>query len=274
VPRAPALALVLGAIVSVQVGGALAKTLFDRVGPGGAVWLRLVFAAAVMLAVTRPRRLGRSRTELADLLGYALVLACMNWAFYLALARLPLGVAVTVEFTGPLTVALAGSRRPRDAGWALLAGAGVVLLTGEVGSPALSGIGFALLAGGCWAAYIVLAGRVGRADAGTGSLAIALAIGAVALAPVGIASAGTRLASPPALLGGLAVALLSSVIPYSLEMAALRRIRPATFGVLMSLEPAAAALAGFAVLGEALAPHALVAVAMVTVASAGVTLTG
>lgn len=266
--------LVLGAIVSVQAGGALAKTLFDRVGPGGAVWLRLMFAAAVMMPVTRPRRLGRTRAQLADLVGYALVLAAMNWSFYLALARLPLGVAVTVEFTGPLAVALAGSRRPRDVGWALLAGAGVVLLTGQVGSPALAGIEFALLAGGCWAAYILLAGRVGRADAGTGSLAAALAIGAVALAPVGIVSGGTRLVSPPALVGGLAVALLSSVIPYSLEMAALRRIRPAVFGVLMSLEPAAAALAGFAILGQALAPRELVAVALVTLASAGAALTG
>lgn len=269
----PAPVLVLGAIASVQVGSAVAKGLFDRAGPTGTVLLRLVFSALALVAVSRPGvRSWRRRTlGLAALFGISL--AAMNWSFYQAIDRIPLGVAVTVEFVGPLTVAVVGSRRPLDVGWAVLAGAGVALLTGGGGQVAVAGILLALLAGAFWAAYILLSQRVGRAVPGLQGLAVALVVGAVVLAPAGALAEGGRLLHPGVLGTGLAVATLSSAVPYSLELAALRRLPAAVFGVLMSLEPAMAALAGFVVLGERLHPRELVAILLVSLASAGATLT-
>jgi len=270
--------LVLGGIVSVQLGAAVAKGLFGALGPAGTVFVRVATAAVVLLsAARRPLRHvpAGSRGLVA---AFGLVLAAMNLAFYLSLQRIPLGVAVTIEFIGPLAVAVAGSRRPRDLVWAMLAAAGVLLLTGG-GRALLSGtldprgVLFAALAGTCWAAYILLNQRVGAAVPGVHGLAVAMAVGAVALLPLGLASAGTRLLDPTLLAAGAAVGLLSSAVPYTLELAALRRLATSTFGVLMSLEPAVAALAGFAVLGERLTPAQVVAVALVCVASAGATWT-
>jgi len=260
-------ALVVCGIASTQVGGAVAKTLFDRSGPAGTAFLRVAFAAVVLLALWRPAVPARRDFALAALFGLAL--AGMNLSFYEALDRLPLGIAVTIEFVGPLGVAVAGSRRALDGVWVLLAAAGVVLLARGGSAPAL-GVGLALLAGGCWAAYIVLSAKVGGVFPGGTGLAIAMAVGAVALVPAG--AAGGRLGDPAVLGAALGVALLSSVIPYSLELEALRRLPKRVFGILMSIEPAMAALAGLIVLGEGLRARDVVAIALVVAASAGASL--
>ena len=200
----------------------------------------------------------------------------MNWSFYEALNRLPLGVAVTIEFTGPLAVAIVGSRRWLDGLWVLLAGGGVAVLAVRGGHQAIDGLGvvFALIAAACWAAYIVLSKRVGAAFARLDGLAIALGVGTVFVAPAGLIQGGAALLRPAVLLGGCGVALLSSLIPYSLEIIALRRLAPGTFGLLMSLEPAFAALAGVIVLGQPLTAPLVVALVMVVAASVGTTVTG
>jgi inner membrane transporter RhtA len=269
----PAGGLVLGAIASVQFGSSLAATLFARIGAGGTVFLRLVFAMVILLAVLRPRIRARSREQLALACLFGLVLAAMNLSFYEALARIPLGIAVSVEFVGPLAVALAGSRRPRDLVWIVLAVLGIGLLTRATGRP-LNGFGLALalLAGGFWAAYILVNARVGRAFEDASGLALAMCVAALAMAPVGIASGGRRLLHPALLAQGAAVGMLSSAIPYSFELEALRRIAAPTFGVLMSLEPAMAALAGFLVLGQGLGARALLGIACVVIASLGASL--
>jgi inner membrane transporter RhtA len=268
--RIPPTLLVLAGVLSVQFGAAFAKTLFDEVGPGGTVFLRAVFAAAVLAAVWRPALRGRSGAHWRLILLFGLSLVAMNLAFYESLERIPLGVAVTFEFVGPLGVAVAGSRRALDFVWVGLAAAGILLLS-DFGSADLDGLGvaLALLAGGFWAAYIVLAARVGRVFPGGEGLALAMGAGALMLAPVGLADGGGELLSPEVLAVGLAVAILSSAIPYGLEMEALRRMPQRVFGVLMSLEPAMAALAGFIVLDEGLATRELVAITLVVAASAG-----
>jgi inner membrane transporter RhtA len=268
--------LVLGGVLSVQLGAAVAKGLFPALGPAGTVLVRVATAAGVLLVVARRplHRLPPGSNLLV--VAFGLVLAAMNLAFYLSLERIALGVAVTVEFIGPLAVAVAGSRRSRDLVWALLAAVGVLLLTGG-GSALLSGalnpVGVlcAALAGSCWAAYILLNQRVGAAVPGVHGLAVAMTVGTVALLPVGVASAGTRLLQPHLLAAGAAVGLLSSAVPYTLELAALRSLPTSTFGVLMSLEPAVAALAGFVVLKERLGAGQVVAVVCVCAASAGAT---
>jgi inner membrane transporter RhtA len=269
-PRVPPVVLVLGAISSVQFGAALAKTLFDELGPGGTVFVRVVFAALVLCLIWRPRLSGHTRGDLWLALAFGLTLAGMNLAFYSALDRIPLGVAVTIEFVGPLGVAVAGSRRPLDLLWVALAAAGILLLS-DFGATDLDrvGVGLALLAGGLWAAYILLSARVGRAFPGGSGLTLAMIVGAVVLVPVGVGEAGTDLLVPWILAAGAAVAILSSAIPYSLELEALRRMPAGVFGVLMSLEPAVAALAGFVVLSESLAAQELVAILLVVAASAG-----
>jgi inner membrane transporter RhtA len=270
--RIPPTLLVLIGIASVQFGAALAKSLFDEVGPGGTVFLRVLFAAVVLVAIWRPAVGGRSRSDWRLVVAFGLSLAAMNLAFYESLDRIPLGVAVTFEFVGPLGVAIAGSRRPLDLVWVLLAAAGILLLS-DFGGADLDGLGVALafLAGAFWAAYIVLAVRVGRAFPGGSGLALAMVVGAAALVPVGVADAGAELLVPWILAAGLAVAILSSAIPYTLEMEALRRLPTGVFGVLMSLEPAMAALAGFIILDEGLATRELVAIMLVVAASAGAT---
>jgi inner membrane transporter RhtA len=267
--------LILGGIASVQFGAAFADRLFAQAGPGGVVLLRLAFSAVALLALTRPRLAGRSRGELLAAAGFGLTLGAMNWSFYEALHRLPLGPAVTIEFAGPLAVAILGSRRLIDLLWAALAGGGVALLA--VGSAAggehlqLSGILLALLAGTFWACYILLSQRVGSTFSGLQGLAIALAVAAVLVVPAGIVEGGSALLRPGVIGGGLGVALLSSLIPYSFELTALRRLRAATFGLLMSLEPGFAALAGVLVLGQRLRPSTLLALVMVVAASVGTT---
>jgi inner membrane transporter RhtA len=265
--------LLLGSIGSVQFGSAFAATLFTRAGPGGVVFLRLALSAVVLLAVARPSLRGRSAADVRAAVAFGLVLGAMNWSFYEALDRLPLGVAVTIEFLGPLAVAVAGSRRALDLLWVALAGGGVALLAlrgSHHGITAL-GIGFVLVAAACWAGYILLSKRVGAAFPALDGLAIALAVGALLTLPVGVIQGGGALGEPAVLGGGLAVALLSSLIPYSLEIVALRRMRPSVFGLLMSVEPAVAALAGVVVLGQPLSAVLALAIAMVITASVGTT---
>ncbi|HJQ02136.1 MAG TPA: EamA family transporter [Jatrophihabitans sp.] len=273
----PPQGLILIGIASVQFGAAFAAKLFDRAGPGGVVLMRLVFSAVVLLALTRPDLRGRSRRELLTAAGFGLVLGGMNWSFYQALQLLPLGAAVTLEFAGPLAVAILGSRRLLDLLWVALAGGGVVLLAfgrsdGSAHSLNPRGVLLALLAGTLWAGYIVLSQRVGSRFAGLQGLALALSVAGIALLPVGLIQGGRALLQPAVFGGGLLVALLSSLIPYSLELIALRRLRAATFGLLMSLEPAFAALAGVLVLGEQLRLRTVTALVMVVAASAGTSL--
>ena len=238
----PTFQVLLG-IVSVQVGAASAKQLFAEAGAAGTVALRLFFAAVVLMLIWRPT-LRLDRRAVPVVLTYGVVLGVMNLCFYQSIARIPLGIAVTVEFLGPLGVALAGSRRLLDGLWALLAGAGVVLLTEARGDLSTVGLVFALAAGLCWGAYILLTAALGNRTSDGQGLAVAMAVGALVVMPVGIVETGTGLLDPWVLMIALAVALLSSVIPYSLELEALRSIPPRVFGVLMSLEPAVGALAG------------------------------
>ena len=264
--RAAAVGLVLVAALSPQVGAALAVTLFDELGPAGAAFLRLAFAAIVLWAIWRPRLAGDLR--LAGAFGVALGL--MNWSFYEAIDRIPLAIAVTIEFAGPLLVAVIGSRRPLDGVWIALAAAGIVVLVDPGGgSVDPAGVGFALAAAACWMAYIYLSKRTGAAFPGGSGLAIAMAVGALIVLPAGVIEAGGALVEPDLLGSALIVALLSSVLPYSLELEALRRLPEAVFGVLMSLDPAVAALVGFVALGQDLGARELVAIAMVVVASVG-----
>jgi inner membrane transporter RhtA len=201
---------------------------------------------------------------------FGLALAAMNTSFYLALDRIPLGIAVTLEFVGPLGVAVAASRRRLDLLWAGLAALGIVLLSPTPGGDLdLLGCALALLAGVFWAAYIVLAARVGRTFEGGRGLALAMVLAALALLPAGIVEAGDELLVPGLLAVGFAVAMLSSAIPYSLELEALRRLPQGTFGVLMSLEPAVAATVGFVGLGQGLAVNEVVAIGLVVAASGG-----
>jgi inner membrane transporter RhtA len=268
----PPPALVLAGIVSVQVGAALAKELFTVIGATGAVSLRLGFAAVVLLLIWRPSfRL--DRRALVTVIAYGALLAAMNLTFYQAISRLPLGLAVTVEFLGPLTVALVGSRRWLDAVWAILAGGGVVLLTAGGGVISWSGLVFALLAALCWGLYIPMGAALGARTSGGGGLALGMTFGAVLAMPIGIVQSGAALFHPMALLAGLGVALLSSVVPYSVELEALRKIPPRVFGVLMSMEPAVAAIAGLIVLHQDLRPGQWAAIALVIAASVGATYT-
>jgi inner membrane transporter RhtA len=261
-------ALVGVGILSVQFGAAIAKTLFPELGPIGVVWLRLLFAG-VILAVTLPAAFSRVRTGWAVVGVFGLTLAAMNLAFYLAIDRIPLGVAVTVEFLGPLAVAIFGARRLVDRLWAVPAGLGVALLGLRPADLDIVGLLLALVAGGFWAAYILLSARVGRRISGTGGLAAALLVGAAAITPIGVASVPTLQAQPDLLIGAVTVAVLSSIIPYSVELSALRRITPALFGVLMSMEPAAAAAVGALVLGETLRAAEWIALVLVAAASIG-----
>jgi inner membrane transporter RhtA len=267
---APAVGLVLLAVASLQVGAAFAVELFDELGPAGAAFGRLAFAALILVAIWRPRLRGRPARDLRVAVAFGLALGAMNLCIYEAMDRIPLGVAVTFEFIGPLGVAVAGSRRALDGLWIVLAAAGIVLLA-DYGGGALDpvGVAFALAAGVLWAAYIVLSARTGRIFPGGTGLALAMVAGAALAAPFGIAGAGAELLRPELLSAVLAVALASSVLPYSLELEALRRLPERVFGVLMSLEPAVAALAGLAVLGQDLAARDWLAIVLVVIASAG-----
>lgn len=269
----PPTGLVLMGVVCFQLGAALAKGLFGDVGPGGMVFLRVGFAALIMVALWRPVFRGYTAKQYALAAGFGLTLASMNLAFYSSLDRIPLGVAVTLEFTGPLMVAVMGSRRWLDAVWVAMAAGGILLLApiGALGGLDLDpvGVGLALLAGVFWATYIILSAKTGAEFPGVTGLAIAFCVGAVMLVPFGVAQGGMGLLDPKILILGAGVALLSSVIPYTLEMEALRSIPTKVFGILMSLEPAMAALVGFVVLRETLPARAILAVALVTLAAFG-----
>ncbi len=266
--------LVLIGILSVQFGAGIAKSLFDEVPPTVIVWLRLATSAVVLTLVARPLLRRRTRHDWLVVAGLGASLGIMNWAIYQSFARIPLGVAVTIEFIGPLTLATLGSRRARDFTWVVLAAAGVALLGFEGGDLTWPGVLFALLAGAAWAAYILLSAETGRRWPGLDGLAVASVIATLLLTPLAVRIGGDDLLDGRVLLLGAAVGLLSSVIPYSCEMVALRSLRPAVFGILMSLEPAAAALAGIVVLGEFLTPVQWVAMVCVVVASVGATRTG
>jgi len=266
--------LLLVAMVSVQAGAGVAKGLFPMVGAPGVTALRLAFATVIMFAVFRPWRSPPSRAAWPALIAYGAALGAMNLLFYLAIARLPLGVAVALEFTGPLAVALLGSRRPTDLVWAGLAAGGVFLLSPLARSIApIDPLGslFALAAGGCWALYILFGQKAGDAQ-GPSAAAWGMAVATAVALPIGVAMTGAAILQPAALPLAFLVALLSSAIPYSIEMVALGRLSTRLFGVLMSVEPALAALWGFILLHERLEPLQLLGIAAVALASAGAAL--
>jgi inner membrane transporter RhtA len=271
--RVPAPLYALGAIASVQLGATVARHLFDALGATGTVFLRVGFGACILLAIARPRWPRFESHQWRAIVLFGLVIAGMNLCFYQAIARIPLGIAVTIEFIGPLGVAIAGSRKALDFLWAVMAAAGVAMLSIGGGNVNLWGALLALGAAAGWAAYIVLSQRVGRLVPGPDGLAFALSVGAVALLPFGIAAGGSRLLDLRNLGVGLVVAVLSSAVPFSLEFAALRRLSSQVFGILMSLEPAMGAAAGYLFLGQRLSFRDLIAIALVMVASAGATRT-
>jgi inner membrane transporter RhtA len=269
-----AIGFVLIGILSVQFGAAIAKDLFDRIDPTAMVFLRLLTSALVLLAIARPALRARTRQDWLVVAAFGATLGLMNWAIYQSFARIPLGIAVTIEFVGPLTIAVIGSRRARDLVWVVLAAIGVALLGFEPAGVNLPGVLFALLAGASWAAYILLSASTGRRWPGLDGLAMASVLATVLLTLPAIRAGGGTLLDPEILALGAAVGMLSSVIPYSFEMAALRRLRPAVFSILMSLEPAVAALAAVVVLQEFLEPVQWVAMGCVIVASVGATRSG
>lgn len=267
--------LVLIGILSVQFGAGLAKSLFDEVSPTTIVWLRLATSAVVLAAIAPPILRGRTRDDWLVVVGYGVTLAVMNWSIYQAFARIPLGLAVTIEFLGPLTLAVLGSRRATDLLWALLAGMGVGLLGFEGGDLDFVGVAYALLAGLAWASYILLSAQTGRRWEGLGGLGIASTVAVLLVTPLLLgAGHADQLADGRILAFGAAVGVLSSVIPYACELVALRSISTAVLSILMSLEPAAAALAGILLLGEVLTAIQWAAIACVIVASVGATRSG
>jgi inner membrane transporter RhtA len=287
--RVPPWLLAITGIVSVQVGAGLAGRMFGQVAPAALTWLRLASAAIVLTALSGRalpgtiRRLAAERAwrDGAVAVGFGVTLGIMNYSIYQSFARIPLGIAVMIEFLGPLAVSVASSRRLLDLLWVALAGAGVALLsnggpslartvTGHGGTGlALAGIGFALAAATAWAAYIMLSAATGRRFPGSSGLGIAMIVGALVVSPAGIAQGGSALWRPAVLATGAAVGLLSSVVPYRLELEILRRIPARVFGIWMSLEPAAAALVGLVMLGESLAAREWAAIGCVMIACAG-----
>ncbi|MEU0950017.1 EamA family transporter [Streptomyces canus] len=262
--------VVLGGLLAQEFGAAMAASLLPQVGTLGIVALRLTVSAVVLLAVCRPRVRGHRRADWAVIVAFGVALASMNTLFYQAIARIPLGAAVTLEVLGPLVLSVVTARRAASWLWAALALGGVALL-GRGGLDSLDGVGvgFALGAAALWAAYILLSARIGARFPKADGLALAMAVGAVLSLPAGLADAGGRLLDPVIFGLGAAVAVLSSALPYTLEMLALRRLAPATFAVLMSLAPAVAALAGYLVLHQGLAGIDLIAITLVVAASAG-----
>lgn len=260
-------------LICQEVGASFAVMLFDDIGPLGMVMLRLVFSAALLLLIARPRLRGHGRAAWGSVLVFGAVLATMNGLFYLALERLPLGVTVTIEVLGPLTLSILASRRASSLVWALLALAGVAALGGG-GWDRLDPLGvlFALGAAASWALYILASARVGREFPRLDGLALAMAFGALLALPFGVADAGAALLRVDLLAIGFAVALLSSTIPYAFELMALRRLSPAVFAILMSLGPATASSAGFLLLGQSLSWLEIVGIALVIAASIGAVL--
>jgi inner membrane transporter RhtA len=263
--------LVLIGIVSVQLGAGVAKSLFDEVSPTTLTWIRLAASALILTVVARPQLRGRSRDDWLVVVGFGVTFAVMNWSIYQSFARIPLGLAVTFEFIGPLTLAVIASRRAMDLLWVLLAAVGVALLGVRGGDLDLVGVLLALLAGAAWASYILLSAQTGRRWEGLGGLGVASVVATLILTPLTLGRHASELADAHVLLIGAGVGLLSSVIPYGLELVALRSIAPSLLSILMSLEPAAAALTGLIVLNEHLSVLQWVAVGCVIVASVGAT---
>ncbi len=262
--------MVLGSIFSIQIGSAIAVSLFSDIGAAGVVFMRALVSAILLVAIWRPDfRVPRRDRKVVLLFGIAL--AGVNLFFYESIDRIPLGTAVTFEFLGPLTVALITSPRRRDWLWAALAAAGILLLTGGVGGGDLDpvGIGCALLAAVFWGAYIMLGKSLGQQAAGGKGLAVAMTIAAVLTAPTGIVDGGMELFDPTILLIGIGVGILSSAVPFSLELEAMRRLPSNVFGVMMSIEPAVAAMVGFLLLDQGVVPTEIVAIGLVIAASAG-----
>jgi inner membrane transporter RhtA len=263
--------LVILPIGTVQLGAAIAKNVFDDAAPMTLVWLRLATSAVVLTIFVRPVLRGRTRQDWRVAIAFGLVLGTMNWSIYASFARIPLGIAVTIEFLGPLALAVVGSRRPRDLVWVALAGIGVALLGVERTDLNVAGVAFAMLAGASWAAYILLSGSTGARWPGLDGLTVASVVATVLMAPLLTTFSGRGLGDPHVILVGAVVGMLSSVIPYSFELIALRSIRPSLFGILMSLDPAAAALAGVIIVQEYLSAVQWLAIACVIVASVGAT---
>jgi inner membrane transporter RhtA len=269
--RVPPVWLVVFGIASVQLGAAIAKNVFDDADPMTLVWLRLATSAVILGLAVRPSLRGRTPEDWRVAIAFGIVLGTMNWAIYESFARIPLGIAVTIEFLGPLGLAVAGSRRPRDLVWVALAAIGVGLLGLEPADLNAAGVGFALLAAAAWTAYILLSASTGRRWPGLDGLTVASVVATVLMAPLMAAFSGGGIDQSHVLVLGALVGLLSSVIPYSCELVALRTIRPSVFGILMSIEPAAAALAGMLVVHEFLTPEQWLAVGCVIAASVGAT---
>jgi inner membrane transporter RhtA len=265
--------LLLVTMFSIQAGASLAKTLFHSVGASGAVALRTALATLMLVIVFRPWRARITARSWRPLAAYGVSLGVMNFLYYLALRTIPLGITVALEFTGPLAVAMLSSRRPLDFLWILLAAAGLLLLLplGHVGTP-IDPVGalFALAAGACWALYIIYGQKAG-ADHGAQAVALGSIIASVIVVPLGVVQAGSALLAPEALRYGLAIALLSTALPYTLEMIALTRLPARTFGILMSMEPAVATLFGWRLLEERLSPIQTGAIGLVILASIGTT---
>lgn len=270
----PPSGLLMLSIVVIQLATALAKQLFTVLDPMGASLLRTGFAALFLLLIDRPKWDATPTRRDYLLLGlFGLAIACMNLSYYSAVARIPIGIASALEFTGPLAIAMLGSRQPLHLLWVSLAAIGMILLTPFTGATLDPiGVGFALLAGGCWAAYILLAGRVGRVFPGGTGLALAMTLATLLLVPIGVHQAGANLLRPTAIVLGLVVALLGVVVPYSLEFAALKHLPPRVFGILVSMEPAVAALVGLIFLGEQLQLQTLMGMGLIVTAAIGVTL--
>ncbi|MEU5315445.1 EamA family transporter [Streptomyces sp. NPDC021056] len=262
--------LVLSAGISVQFGGALAASLMPRAGASGVVTLRLVAAALVLLVVCRPRLRGYTRADWGTVVVFGITMAGMNGLFYQSIDRIPLGPAVALEVLGPLALSVVASRRAVNLVWAALALGGVFLLSGG-GFGGLDPVGvlFALGAGAMWAAYIVFSARTGRRFPQADGLALAMVVAALVFLPLGVAESGAKLLDPRTIALGSAVAVLSSVLPYTLELVALRRLPASTFAIMMSLEPAIAATAGFLILNQALSMTEAAAIALVIAASMG-----
>ena len=272
--QASGIGLAVAAMTAVQLGAALSEPLFDRIGAAGVVALRLALAALILLPLARPSLRGRSRADLGAAVALGACSGGLTLAFFESIARIPLGVAVTIQFLGPLGVALAGSRRPRDVLWVLAAGGGIALLTlGDGAGEPLDalGVAFALISGACWAGYILLTKRVGARWKGLEGLSVSLVVATLVVLPAGLAGAGGELFSLELIAVGLGLALLV-LLPYLFELTALRRLPAALFGVIMSLEPAIAALLGFLILDQELNATGIVAIALVTIACAGATL--
>lgn len=258
------------AILSIQFGSALAKSLFSELGPWGVVSLRVTFSTLILFAIWRPKLHAKVREHYKLILGYGIVMAMMNSAFYAAIDRIPLGIAISLEFTGPLGLAILKSQRWLDGLWAALAVVGLLLLTPLSGSTLdVTGMLLSLLAGVCWAFYILLAARLGPALPGVEGLTWGLAISTLILLPIGIVNAGSALLNPKLLALSAGVAILSTALPYACEIAALRSLPVKVFGVLLSVEPMMGVLAGFLILGETLSTRSLIACLFVSIAAAG-----